>query len=85
VNGSNELTMRDTVIGVVRKVCPREYRDQVNERAAFADLGLDSLDRITLAVAVENATGRRVADDILPGLRTVSDLITHLRSPGART
>ena len=64
---------------------PAEHRDQVSEHATLARLGLDSLDRITLAVAVEEATGLRISDEALPSLRTVSDIIVHLSRQEART
>jgi acyl carrier protein len=68
------------VLAAVAAACRPEYRGRVSEHAAFAALGLDSLDRITLAVTVEEATGLRVSDGALPSLRTVADLITHLAS-----
>jgi acyl carrier protein len=71
---------RYAVLAAVSATCRPEHRSQVDDHATFASLGLDSLDRITLAVAVEEATGLRVSDEALPSLRTVADLITHLTS-----
>ena len=70
--------LRDAVLTAVTAACRPQNRDQVSEHATLVGLGLDSLDRITLAVTVEDATGLRVSDEALPSLRTVSDLITHL-------
>jgi acyl carrier protein len=77
--------LRDAVLGAVTATCRPEHRDQVSERATLAGLGLDSLDRITLAVAVEEATGLRISDEALPSLRTVSDIVIHLSRQEART
>jgi acyl carrier protein len=52
---------------------------EVSDRAAFTDLGFDSLDRITLAVQVENRTGIPIPDPVLADLQTVTDLLHHLR------
>lgn len=77
--------LRDPVLAAAAAVCRPEHRDQVREHATLAGLGLDSLDRITLAVAVEEATGLRISDEALPSLRTVSDIIIHLSRQEART
>ena len=73
------------VVAAVAAACRPEHRDQVSEHATLAGLGLDSLDRITLAVAVEEATGLRISDEALPSLRTVSDIVIHLSRQEART
>jgi len=70
--------LRDAVLAAVAMSCQPGTQGQVSEHATLAGLGLDSLDRITLAVAVEEATGLPVPDDALPGLRTVADLISCL-------
>ena len=75
----------DAVLAAVTATCRPEHRDQVSEHATLAGLGLDSLDRITLAVTVEEATGLRISDDALPSLRTVSDIIDCLSRQEART
>jgi acyl carrier protein len=75
--------LRAAVLTAVTAACRPENRDRVSEDATLASLGLDSLDHITLAVTVEEATGLRVSDDALPSLRSVRDLITHLPGQGA--
>ena len=41
-------------------------------------LGFDSLDRITLALAIEHATRRTIPDQLLTTAGTLGDLIDHL-------
>ena len=77
--------LRHAVLGAVTATCRPEHRDRVGDHATLAGLGLDSLDRITLAVAVEEATGLRISDEALPSLRTVSDIVIHLSRQEART
>lgn len=74
--------LRDAVLGAVTAACRPDKRARVSADATLVGLGLDSLDRITLAVAVEQATGLRVSDEALPSLHTVRDLITHLAGQG---
>ncbi|OLZ50323.1 hypothetical protein BS330_29130 [Amycolatopsis keratiniphila subsp. nogabecina] len=42
------------------------------------ELGLDSVDRVALAVAIEHATGQAIPDHVLLAARTFGDLIDHL-------
>jgi acyl carrier protein len=63
---------------------PRAAR-RTGTRSASTPRSLDSLDGITLAVAVEEATGLRISDEALPSLRTVSDIVIHLSRQEART
>jgi acyl carrier protein len=44
----------------------------------LSELGLDSLDRLTLAVLVEQRCGRPLTDNALIGLVTVADLHRQL-------
>ncbi|MGI5201606.1 acyl carrier protein [Spirillospora sp. CA-108201] len=73
--------LRRVVLDVITAIHPSA--GQVSERTTFTDLGFDSLDRITLAVQVENATGKQIPDPVLPGLRTVADLLHHLQGASA--
>ncbi|MFJ8202719.1 acyl carrier protein [Micromonospora chalcea] len=45
----------------------------------LSELGLDSLDRLTLAVLLEERTGRPLPDDELISVRTLDDLERLLR------
>jgi acyl carrier protein len=44
----------------------------------LSGLGLDSLDRVALAVAIERATGADLADTAVLRIQTVTDLAGHL-------
>lgn len=67
---------RGRVVDAIRALRPG--LGEVDEHASLADLGLDSLDRIALAVAVERSTGVGLPDLVLASARTTADLITHL-------
>jgi acyl carrier protein len=51
----------------------------------FTGLGLDSLDRLTLAAAVEHATGLAVSDEALSGAASPGDLARLLLLPERTT
>ena len=44
------------------------------------DLGADSLDAVELGMAIEDATGVAIADEDLPKLKTVQDLVDYVES-----
>jgi acyl carrier protein len=53
--------------------------DSIGEQDRLSDLGVDSLDRVLLAVLVEEKLGRALSDDTLAGIRTVADLQQRLQ------
>lgn len=55
--------------------------DQVTMEARLAeDLGADSLASVELVMALEEATGVTIADDELPNLKTVGDIVNYLEA-----
>ncbi len=68
--------LRRQVVDAVRAIRPGQ--GEIGEDTSLVDLGLDSLDRVTLAVAVERSTGLAVPDLVLATVRTAADIIAHL-------
>ncbi|MEW2375994.1 acyl carrier protein [Micromonospora sp. NPDC047812] len=70
-----------------RQTVARQILAEISGRAAdtiiastrLSDLGLDSLGRLTLAVLLEERTGRPIPDDELISVRTLDDLDRLLR------
>jgi acyl carrier protein len=56
----------------------------IGDRDRLADLGMDSLDRVLMAVLVEERYGRALSDEALTSIRTVADLHAHLQPEGDR-
>lgn len=55
--------------------------DQVTAQARLQeDLGADSLAAMELMMALEEATGKSIADDAMPGLKTVQDVLDYLEA-----
>lgn len=69
-------SVRDAVLEAITSLRPRHTA--LTEGTTLAELGFDSLDRLALAVAIEQATGVAIPGTVLPELRTVADLITAL-------
>lgn len=57
----------------------------VGDRDRLADLGMDSLDRVLMAVLVEERYGRTLSDEVLTSIRTVAGLHAHLQPEGDRS
>lgn len=48
------------------------------EAKLFDDLGADSLDAVELSLAIEEKTGITIAEDALPNMKTVKDIVDYL-------
>ena len=57
--------------------------DKVSQDSSFIDdLGADSLDTVELVMAFEEEFDMEISDDEAQGLRTVGDVIGHLKGKG---
>lgn len=72
-----ELSSLGRIALLVEKLTGFEAQKVSREHSA-ADLGLDSLDRIELAVRLEQATGVQLDDREVAALTTVGELADHL-------
>ena len=52
----------------------------VLEASLTDDLGADSLDAVELGMAIEDAVGEAIADEDLPNIKTVKDLVDYVES-----
>ena len=66
---------------LVATVCGREI-STIGGEDRLADLGLDSLDLLLLAVLIEETSERAIPDDVLTAVRTVTDIEHHLKAHG---
>lgn len=67
------LPVRHTVLEIITSLRPQH--GGITDTTTLAELGCDSLDRLALAVAIEQTTGVAIADTVLPELRSVADVI----------
>ena len=74
----NEIEQRVKSI-IVEKLGVEE--DEVTkESTLMEDLGADSLDAVELGMAIEDAVGVAIADEDLPNIKTVQDLVDYVES-----
>ena len=53
--------------------------DKITLEASLTDdLGADSLDAVELGMAIEEETGVTIADEDLPNMKTVKDLVDYV-------
>ena len=56
-------------------------KSEITPDTAFVDdLGADSLDAVELGMAIEDAVGVAIADEDLPNIKTVQDLVDYVES-----
>lgn len=76
--GVDEDAIFKRVAEVVAKVLDVEESRVTMESDLVADLGADSIDRMTLVMALEDAFQQRVAEEDLPTLTTVGRTVTYI-------
>lgn len=72
---------RNQVLEVIKKIVGEKLNFQGNleEKTEFLkDLQADSLDLLSIVMAVEDAFGVKIPDEDLPQLRTVGDAIDYV-------
>jgi long-chain acyl-CoA synthetase len=90
--------IRDQISGVAKAVAPAQHEEgvapllgkwtagrHVDASTSLDDLGLSSLDRVELLVALEQKLGSPVDETIFAGAKTVADLETIAKHPPAAT
>jgi len=87
MSGMDEAEVFKQVTAVIVKVLDVDEAKVTMESDLVADLGADSIDRMTLVMALEDAFQQRVPEEDLPSLTTVGrtvDFITgRLRAANA--
>ena len=68
--------MRDIIVETLS--CDAE--DVTMEATLAEDLGADSLAAVELSMALEEASGVTIADEDLPNMKTVGDLMAYIES-----
>jgi acyl carrier protein len=69
----------ETVISAIAEV-KHVPRERVSLDSTFADLGMDSLDTITLLFELESRLEITVPDEAAKSIRTVRDVVEGIRS-----
>jgi acyl carrier protein len=71
------MGLEERVIEAVAKVAKRQPAD-VRLETSFEDLGMDSLDRITLLFELEQTFDISIPETEVQGIQTVGDIVSRL-------
>ncbi len=72
------MSIESKVISIIVRELGLEESEITPEKDFIDDLGLDSLDVMTLAMAMEEEFDIEVPDDDVEGIRTVKDVYDYL-------
>ena len=75
-----KLDIRGRVIELIAAIADVEVKSISDESDLSADLGIDSIDRIELAMDLEEEFDIRIQDDDIGGARTVGDVVRILEA-----
>ena len=73
------MGIEEKIIEAVAKVA-KQKTSEVRLDSRFEDLGMDSLDRITLLFELEQAFDISIPEEKVQGIETVGDVVTALGS-----
>ncbi len=76
----NQEYVRDNVIGLITLKTDLQARDIVESMSLSDDLGLDSLDKIELAMDIETKFNVIIQDGEYAHIKTVKDVINEVSS-----
>ena len=72
--------MFDEIKAVIAETLSVDEDKITLEASLTDDLGADSLDAVELGMAIEDAVGVTIADEDLPNIKTVQDLVDYVES-----
>ena len=72
--------MFDEIKAVIAETLSVDEDKITLEASLTDDLGADSLDAVELGMAIEDAIGVAIADEDLPNIKTVQDLVDYVES-----
>ena len=72
--------MFDEIKAVIAETLSVDEDKITLEASLTDDLGADSLDTVELGMAIEDAVGVAIADEDLPNIKTVHDLVDYVES-----
>ena len=78
MSGVDEAEVLRQVTAVITKVLDVDAADVKMESHIVSDLGADSIDRMTLVMALEDAFQQRVPEEHLPSLTTVATIVQFI-------
>ena len=72
--------MFDEIKAVIAETLSVDEEKITLEASLTDDLGADSLDAVELGMAIEDAIGVAIADEDLPNIKTVQDIVDYVEA-----
>jgi acyl carrier protein len=70
--------MQAWVVNLLAEMFELEKSELTSESNLYADLDIDSIDAVDLAVKLKQLTGQRLQPEVFKSIRTISDVVDAL-------
>jgi len=74
----NSFNIKQKVIDIITEVCMVNTAAITDEADLQEDLGIDSVDIVSLILALEDEFGGTISNEEVENLKTVEDVIAHI-------
>jgi acyl carrier protein len=78
LNAMNREQMQQWVIGLLAEMFELNAAELTPQSNLYADLDIDSIDAVDLAVKLKQMTGKRLQPEVFKTIRTISDVVDAL-------
>ncbi|MES2018961.1 MAG: acyl carrier protein [Pseudomonadota bacterium] len=78
VNKMDKDALYKMVVELLAEMFELDQADMSLESNLYADLDIDSIDAVDLAVRLKQMTGQRLAPEVFKTIRTIGDVVTAL-------
>lgn len=85
LSGMNRAQMQAWVIDLLAEMFELDASSLTGASNLYADLDIDSIDAVDLAVKLKQLTGKRLQPEVFKTIRTVSDVVDALASMAEQT
>lgn len=85
LSGMNRAQMQAWVIDLLAEMFELDASSLTGASNLYADLDIDSIDAVDLAVKLKQLTGKRLQPEVFKTIRTVSDVVDALAGMAEQT
>lgn len=83
LQGMDQQQMYDWVVSLLVEMFELDPAALTAESNLYADLDIDSIDAVDLAVRLKQQTGLRIQPDVFKNIRTIGDVVGALQALSA--
>jgi acyl carrier protein len=78
LNAMSKSQLQDWVIDLLAEMFELDKSELTTESNLYADLDIDSIDAVDLAVKLKQLTGLRLQPEVFKSIRTIGDVVDAL-------